>query len=118
MLKKSIQCLNDTIFQIFYIFSFKLTHPVNPSILHTTLASELSQLSSHTVPQTPLAYTSTRPWLLVLPPTNRTTADYKNVLYRFHFQFGDCFECNHKYDTSKILIIIIFFNNLQDKMQF
>ena len=44
----------------------------SPSCLHTTLASMLSQKSSHTVPQWLLMHTSTRPSLGKNPPARRT----------------------------------------------
>ena len=44
---------------------------VRPSCLHTTLASLISQSSSHTVPHCPRKHTSTRPSKLFLPPTSR-----------------------------------------------
>ena len=44
---------------------------VYPSWLQTTLASLLSQLSSHTVPQLPWRHTSTRPWYWLSPFTSR-----------------------------------------------
>ena len=43
-----------------------------PSCLHTTLASLLSQKSSHTVPHTPLMQTSTLPALFTGPLTKRS----------------------------------------------
>ena len=42
----------------------------NPSCPHTTLASVLSQRSSHTVPQALLTQTSTLPWLEFVPSTS------------------------------------------------
>ena len=43
----------------------------NPSCLHTTLASLVSQLPLHTVPHTPLMQISTLPSLEDRPPTSR-----------------------------------------------
>ncbi len=42
-----------------------------PSIVHTTVASEMSQRSSHTVPHCPSLHTSTRPSVATLPSTRR-----------------------------------------------
>ena len=45
--------------------------PRNPSCLHTTWASGAPQRSLQMVPHSPCTYTSTRPSLEELPPTNR-----------------------------------------------
>ena len=47
-----------------------LTAPEYPSSRHMTLASSKSQLSSHTVPQSPLYKISTLPSPFQLPPTS------------------------------------------------
>ena len=44
-----------------------------PSILHTTEASTMSQLSSQIVPHEPFIIISTRPWVSSLPPSSRTS---------------------------------------------
>lgn len=45
----------------------------NPSWEQKTLASKVSHSLSHTVPQTPLTQTSTRPEMGLLPPANLTS---------------------------------------------
>jgi hypothetical protein len=45
----------------------------NPSCLHATLASEVDQKPSHTVPQVSFQHTSNRPSRFVLPPTKRSS---------------------------------------------
>ena len=51
---------------------YSLLCPLYPSCLQTTLASNLSQRSSHTVPYIPLTHISTVPSPLTELPTRRT----------------------------------------------
>ena len=46
-----------------------------PSCLHAILASTAPNQSSHTVPHSPLQYTSSRPWLEYVPPVRRISPD-------------------------------------------
>ena len=55
-------------------WSVQVNSPIveNPSCLQTTVASILSQFTSHTVPHTPFKQISTLPSNSVWPPLNRT----------------------------------------------
>jgi len=69
------------------------TYPY-PSMLQTTLAEALVNPSSHTVPQTPLWYTSRRPSSALEPPTSRTEKYNKTSCAR-----GDTI-CLHPYKLT------------------
>ncbi len=79
-----------------YGYMYVIPVPEYPNCLHATLAADVPQLSSHTVPHTPPIHSSTLPSVDIEPSINRidpsVQAETKNnktiILYTIHHLIG------------------------------
>ncbi len=76
-----IYCFCFNCWQMFLKMYLCLPVSLNPSCLHTTLASGAFQKSSQTVPHPSLLQTSTRPSYWFLPPTSLMSPSVHSTTY-------------------------------------